>query len=53
MIYYYLLEEAPTAYLFNLLLRLNFDRRDIIRKKRNVLILYLKNLGYTHINVSN
>lgn len=53
MIYYYLLEEAPTGLLCNLLLKLNFDRKDVIRKNRKVLILYLKNLGYTHINVSN
>ena len=52
MIRFYLLEDAPTVLLYSKLINLSFDRRDIIRKDRGTLILYLKNLGYTHINIS-
>ena len=53
MIYFYLIEDAPTELLYGKLIKLNFDRREIIHKKRETLMLYLKNLGYTHINISN
>ena len=46
-----LLEDACTELLYKVLLEKNFSNMHIYRQKREMLILYLKNLGVKYIEI--